>query len=110
MIAKTFLDAVKARRTFYQLSIDSTIPDSRIQEIVHEVVQNSPSAFNSQSARLVLLLNDEHRKLWGFTKDILKAMVSEEQWKSTSQRLNGFQGAHGTVFLILIEHIVKTSY
>ena len=99
MIAKTFLDAVKARRTFYQLSSDSTIPDSRIQEIVRETVLNAPSSFNSQSARLVLLLNDEHRKLWDFTKDILKARVSEEQWKRTSQRLSGFQGAHGTVLL-----------
>jgi predicted oxidoreductase (fatty acid repression mutant protein) len=101
MSSKPFLEAVKARHSFYQLSSDSTIPDSRIQDIIREAVLSSPSAFNSQSARLVVLLNNDHRKLWEFTKDILKARVSEEQWKSTSQRLNGFQEAHGTVFLTL---------
>lgn len=42
-------------------------------------------------------MKEEHDKLWDIAKDVLKAMVSEEQWKSTEQRLDGFKGAYGTV-------------
>lgn len=92
-----FLDALKARRSIYPLKKESTIPDSKVQEIIESAVLHVPSSFNSQSTRVVLLVKEEHDTLWQIAKDVLKAMVSEEQWKSTEQRLNGFKAAYGTV-------------
>ncbi|KAE8442966.1 hypothetical protein EG329_002504 [Mollisiaceae sp. DMI_Dod_QoI] len=95
--AATFLDQIKNRRTYYQLSKSSPISDKAITDIVYEALKHSPSSFNSQSTRVVVLLKDEHDKLWNIAKEALKAIVSEEQWKSTEQRLSGFQAAYGTV-------------
>ena len=50
--ANTFLEAIKKRRTYYALSNKSTVPDSRIEEIVKEIVLHVPSSFNSQSSRV----------------------------------------------------------
>ncbi|MCC3375571.1 nitroreductase family protein [Cohnella sp. REN36] len=96
-MSKSFLTAVEDRRTVYALSKSSPISDARIQEIVEFAVKHSPSSFNSQSGRAVVLLGEQHDKFWELTKSTLKALVSEDQWVSTEQRLGGFQAGYGTV-------------
>lgn len=93
----SFIDAVKSRRTYYQLTNESTIPDSRIEELVRDAILHCPSSFNSQSTRLVVLLKKEHEQLWDMVRDVLKAMVPEENFKTTQQKLFGFRGGYGTV-------------
>ncbi|ODQ50145.1 Nitroreductase [Saitoella complicata NRRL Y-17804] len=95
--ANAFLSAIESRRTYYQITPESTIPDSRIQEIVSHAVKHVPSSFNSQSSRVVVLLKDEHKKVWDFTKDVLKSIVPEDQFPATEQRINGFQNGYGTI-------------
>jgi hypothetical protein len=95
--AGPFLEAVKNRRSVYQLKKESPISDAKIEEIVTEVLLHVPSSFNSQSSRIVILLKEEHVKLWDIAKDVLKAVVPAEQYPSTEQKLSMFQGAYGTV-------------
>ncbi|KAH7348862.1 Nitroreductase-like protein [Rhexocercosporidium sp. MPI-PUGE-AT-0058] len=97
MSSKAFLDTIKARRTYYALKKESTISDAQIQEIIKQAVLHVPSSFNSQSTRVVLLVKEEHDKLWEITKDTLKAIVSKDQWTATEQKLNGFKAGYGTV-------------
>lgn len=92
-----FLDAVTHRRSIYALNKNSPISDDRIEEIVTHLVKNVPSSFNSQSARLVLLLKDEHDKFWDIVRDILKAMVPEDKFEATAARIGGFRAGYGTV-------------
>ncbi|KAM5545198.1 hypothetical protein V8D89_001309 [Ganoderma adspersum] len=103
----TFFEAVKGRRTIYALSSESTIPDEKIQEIVAEAVKHAPSSFNSQSSRAVLLLGDEHKKLWDITLNVLKGIVPEDQFPATEGRIKGFAGGHGTVLFFEDENAVK---
>ena len=93
----SFLDAIKARRTYYALNKTAPISDERIEEILRDLVLHVPSSFNSQSARLVVLLKREHETFWDIVKDTLKAHVSAEQWTRTETKLNGFSAAYGTV-------------
>lgn len=93
----SFKDAIVNRRTIYQLTPKSPIPDSKIQQIVEAAVKHVPSSFNSQSARVVVLLKDEHKKFWGIVKDILKTIVPEDSWEHTAQRISGFENGYGTV-------------
>ena len=100
MAASTALmTAISARRTFYHLGNQSTIPDAKIEELIKDTLRHVPSAFNTQTTRIVLLLNDEHRKLWTFTTEAMKGMVPEDQIAATEERMGGFKAAHGTVIL-----------
>ncbi len=92
-----FLAAIKNRRTLYAISKPSPIPDSRIQEIVEEAVLHTPSSFNSQSGRAVVLFGQHHDKLWDITTDVLKAIVPPDQFQSTQDKMNSFRAGHGTV-------------
>lgn len=58
----TFLSALKARRTCYRIGSGSPIDDSRISGLVKEAISVTPSAFNMQSTRAVLLFGAEHEK------------------------------------------------
>ncbi|MFE5319457.1 nitroreductase family protein [Paenibacillus sp. NPDC056579] len=92
-----FMAAVRERRTIYGISKESSVADERIVELIEEAVKHTPSAFNSQSARVVVLFGEHHNKLWDLTKEVLKGMVSADQFASTEQKLNGFRNGHGTV-------------
>jgi predicted oxidoreductase (fatty acid repression mutant protein) len=54
-----FFDAVKNRRTHYGLSKEKIVSEEKILGIVKEALTHTPSAFNSQSARLVVLFDGQ---------------------------------------------------
>jgi len=94
---KAFIDAVKARRTYYGISKDLAVSDERIQQIVEEGVMHTPSAFNSQSARVVVLLGEQHDKLWTITRNELKKIVPPENFAPTDQKISSFQNGYGSI-------------
>lgn len=97
MAANSFLELVKARRSIYPLNKNLPISTDRIQEIVKEGLQHVPSSFNSQSNRVVVLFGAEHDKFWDITTETLKAIVPEDKWEPTAQRMAMFKGAAGSV-------------
>lgn len=96
---KDLAASIKDRRSYYQLSSESPISDEEIQKIIEYVATWAPSPFNSQSARMVLLLGENHKKLWELTKaELKKVSKSEEGWKKTEEKVNGaFLSGYGTV-------------
>ncbi|KAL8927448.1 MAG: hypothetical protein Q9208_002253 [Pyrenodesmia sp. 3 TL-2023] len=94
---KPFSEAVKARRTYYALDSSSPIPDARIQEIVSHTITHVPSAFNSQTSRAVLLLNEEHKKCWDIIAEVYKQQLPAEKFERANQRFQGFRKGYGTI-------------
>ena len=94
---KKFLEAVKARRTFYAIGSGSPISDERIRELVGEAVQYVPTAFNSQSSRAVLLLGAAHKKLWSIVMETLRQIVPAGHFEKTEEKIKSFAAGHGTV-------------
>ena len=83
---RKFKEALAHRRSYYALSNKSLISDEEIENIVKFAVKNIPSAFNSQSTRMVLLLGEQHVKLWNIVKDTLRKIVPAEAFKTTESR------------------------
>ncbi|KRU28274.1 nitroreductase [Clostridium sporogenes] len=94
---KDFYEAIKERRTFYGISKEALVSDDRIKEVIEHAVKHTPSAFNSQSARVVLLLGDKHDKLWSITKEALRKIVPEDKFGSTEEKINSFASGYGTI-------------
>lgn len=93
-----FLAACEKRRTNYALGDARIISDEEISKIVHTAVKHCPTAFNAQGSRIVLLLNQDHKDLWeDIVKPAVKAVAPAEAWPNTSQKLDGFKAAYGTV-------------
>ncbi|AHM65758.1 nitroreductase family protein [Paenibacillus polymyxa] len=106
-MTKDFFTALKDRRSYYGISKEQVISDQRIQEIVEEAVKYTPTSFNSQTSRAVVLLGEHHDKLWNITEDILREVVgNEEQFKSTAEKMNGFRSGYGTVLFFEDNNVV----
>ncbi|KAK7424575.1 putative nitroreductase [Neonectria magnoliae] len=93
-----FFEAIEARRSIYEINNTSPIPDDKIVEIVNKTIKHTPSAFNSQTTRVLVLLGGEHEKLWrDIVKPAVKAVAPAESWEESEQNLSAFQAGYGTV-------------
>ena len=93
----TLREALGKRRSYYDLSGDCPLPDGGIGEILDFALLNTPSAFNSQSARLVLLLGRPHGKFWGIVAEELRRIVPAASFAPTEAKMNSFAAGRGTI-------------
>ena len=71
MSNKSLKEALAHRRSYYAISNESPISEGELKELIEFTIKTTPSAFNSQSTRIVLLLGNQHKKLWEIVKDTL---------------------------------------
>lgn len=91
-------EALKIRRTRYGFKNSSPVSDEEIIEIINTAVTHVPSAFNSQSTRIVLLLGNKHKRLWEITKEILKKKISPQAFEATASKIDtAFASGYGTI-------------
>ena len=109
-MSRSLKEALENRRIYYQITKSSPIPDQQIREILEFGIRNVPSAFNSQSTRVVLLLRDSHKKLWAKTKSILKGIVPPDAFVKTAAKIDkSFASGYGTVLFLRI-WLLSTNY
>lgn len=104
---KTFDEAIEARRSFYAIGKNVSLSDEVIKEVVEHAVKYVPSAFNSQTARAVVLLADEHDKLWELTRESLRKIVPAESFAPTNEKMDAFKSGYGTVLFFEDQAIVE---
>ena len=90
-------DSICNRRTYYAISKETPIENKKIIDLIALALKHTPSAFNMQSARCVILFGKDHDRLWDITKTILKGVVPEKQFSTTESRIEGFKAGYGTV-------------
>ena len=109
IVLKTdFYTALKERRSIYGINKDVQVSDERIKEIVEFAVKHTPSAFNSQTARLVVLLGEAHNKLWDITTETLRKVVGDGDFSATQQKMDSFKAGYGTVLFFEDEAVIKS--
>ncbi|GMA98317.1 nitroreductase family protein [Pelosinus sp. IPA-1] len=106
-MSKDFYSALQGRRSVYGLSKESVISDEKIQEVIEAAVKHTPSAFNSQSGRVLLLLGGQHDKLWDITKEALRKIVPADAFAPTEEKINSFKSGYGTVLFFEDETVIK---
>ena len=106
-MSKDFYVALKERRSVYGISKEKIVSDARIQEIIETAVKHTPSAFNSQSARVLILLGEHHNKLWDITKDALRKMVPEDKFSPTEEKINSFKNGYGTILFFEDQNVIE---
>ena len=106
-MSKNFDEALKDRRSICAISNESGVSNERIQEVINEAVLHTPSAFNSQSARVVVLFGENHNKLWDITEASLKKIVPEENFAPTKEKIDSFRNGYASVLFFEDQNVVK---
>jgi len=106
-MTKSFWEAVQGRRSIYGLSNEIVVSEERIEEMIKDAMMHTPSAFNSQSTRIVLLFGENNQKLWKKTLEALSKVTSKEQFVNTEKKINGaFASGYGTVLFFEDQTVV----
>lgn len=95
--SKPFLAAVENRRSIHKITNESTISDIRIKELVTHTIRHTPSAFNSQTTRAVIILREKHQQLWDTIMEVYMAMLPADAFEQAKGRMDGFRGGYGTI-------------
>jgi hypothetical protein len=97
MAADGLLKLMTERRSFYPLNKEIPVTPKRVMEIVKTAVHQTPSSFNSQSNRVLVLFGTDHEKLWDITAEDLRAVVPADLWDPTGKKITMSKAAAGTV-------------
>lgn len=93
-----WLAAAKHRRTVYGLKGTSAVPDSRVQEILEQVLSFAPSSYNTQPVRLTLITGDKHKQFWDLIITEAKPIFEGAGiWEKLGPILESHKAAYGSV-------------
>ena len=87
-----FTDLQIKRRSIYALGKDLELSNQELIETIQGAVLNTPTAFNSQTSRVVILL---------------EKVTPAEAFEATKERLVGFAQAKGTILFYEDQDVVK---
>ena len=92
-----YLNLLEKRRSCYELSNDIPLSDDELLEMTRRVVLNTPSAFNSQSTRILLLVGERHAQFWNIVKIVLSRLVPADAFHATEKKIDvSFASGYGT--------------
>ena len=104
----SFLDYIKQRRTIYAVGKNVALTPEQIESVIKEAVNHSPSAFNSQTSRIVTLFGDSHLQFWNIVRETLRKIVPEAAFEGTNTKINSFAAGYGTVLFYEDQDVVKS--
>lgn len=98
----------EARRSIYTLGNKLAVSNEEIVKLVEHAILHTPSAFNSQSTRIIVLFGAEHQKLWQITEDTLRDIVGDEdKFVPTKQKIDSFKAGVGTVLFYEDHKVIR---
>lgn len=105
-------DFFKRRRSFYRLNRDIAVGEEDIEKAVRFTVMNTPSAFNSQSSRLVLLFGESHERFWNIVCEQISRVVPHNAFEKSRKKIEtSFANGYGTVLffedMLVVEELKK---
>lgn len=91
------IELLAKRRTQYALGKSLPLSNDATEALIKEAVRLSPSSFNSQSSRAVILFGADSEKVWSLIEAELRKIVPAEAFASTEAKMKGFAAGAGTV-------------
>lgn len=101
-----YMDVLSKRRSVYALSDKVKLSNEEIADLVKKVATATPSAFNMQSGRAVVLFGEEHKKLWKITEETLRKIVPADKFAPTEAKMKMFAAGAGTVMFFEDDAVV----
>ena len=99
-MSRTFIEAISHRRSNYHLENISPVATTHILDTIDTILSVIPSPFNVQSARLVVLFNEQHIALWDIVEHELEQRIPKDIFAKTRQKLHkSFRSGFGTILI-----------
>lgn len=103
-----FIDTLKQRRTQYSLGRNLSASPEKLTALIQAAIKQTPSSFNSQSSRAVILFGAESQKVWQIAVDEVRKVAPAEGFEKTEAKLNSFAAGVGTVLFYEDQDVVRS--
>ncbi|AJE47115.1 nitroreductase family protein [Celeribacter indicus] len=102
------LELLMKRRSQYALGKTLPLSADQAEALIKEAVRQSPSSYNSQSSRAVILFGAESEKVWTLIEAELRKIVPADAFASTEAKMKSFAAGAGTVLFYEDQEAVRT--
>lgn len=107
-MSNPFLDLIQQRRTIYAIGKNVQHSEVDLTDLIQNAVKQSPSSFNSQSSRAVILFANAHEKFWSLVAEKLKSYTNDEIAKEkTEAKMASFAAGVGTVLFFEDQTVIE---
>ncbi len=106
----SFIDLMTQRRSIYALG--KNVPQSKeeITTLIKEAIKQSPTAFNNQTTRAVILFGNSSDKVWDMTIDVLRSIMSDDDaFEQSKARVSSFKNGIGTILYFSDQDAIEES-
>lgn len=102
-----FLQLAAKRRSQYALGKNLPLAQAEVTQLIQEAIRLSPSSFNSQSSRAVILFGAQSEKFWDIVREELRKIVPAENFEPTDKKISSFAAGAGTVLFYEDQDVIK---
>lgn len=101
------MNLIEKRRSIRLIDNSIIISDDELINEIKSILKHTPSSYNAQSQRIMVLLNDNHKEFWKLVLEELRKIVPENNFLRTETKINGFMAGYGTVLFFDEEAITN---
>ncbi|KAJ7618692.1 Nitroreductase-like protein [Roridomyces roridus] len=106
-MSAAYLAALTVRRSIYAITNKSSVSDAKLESIINHAVTHSPTAFNTQATRAVLVTGAANAKLWDLiTESVIKGLEGESKERNKA-RMAAFAGGYGSVLFFEDQAVIE---
>ena len=106
-MSNAVIQSLRKRRSQYSLGRQVKQSPAEIEALIKDAIRLSPSSFNSQSSRAVILFGEKSERFWALVGESLRPLVPAEAFDATAQKLASFAAGVGTVLFYEDQDVVK---
>lgn len=107
-MSNAHIDTLKQRRTQYALGRNVSQSKGALTALIQEAIKHTPSSFNSQSSRALVLFGAESDKLWDLAIEEVRKVAPAEGFEKTEAKLKSFAAGVGTVLFFEDQDVVRS--
>lgn len=95
------IESLKTRRSYYEINKELPVSMKDVVEMVEQVTELVPDAFNMKSSRVVLVHGEKQDVLWDEIEKAFGGKVSKE-------KINSFKSGAGTILYFYDRTVIET--
>ena len=94
----TYFEALKTRRSNYDLTNQLSITLPELEQLLAQTLELSPTGFNSQSSRIVVLVEQKHEMFWDLVLAGIKKEIGDTPaFEKSKDKIANLRRSAGTI-------------
>lgn len=103
----SILDLFAKRHSYYAINDKTNLTTKDIETLINACLDLYPSSFNSQDARLILLMGEHHKYFWELVRKELFRVSENDKHPQIDKKMTQFEAGLGTILYFIAPNIAS---